>query len=89
MGTYHSRVNDQMFHVRIVCKMLMHPFPDTLVAPADKPLIDTVPPAVLGWQQPPGSSTASYPKDGFDEAAAFGLLSNIEIWALLKEEVNL
>jgi len=69
--------------------MLMHPFPDTLVAPADKPLIDTVPPAVLGWQQPPGSSTASYPKDGFDEAAAFGLLSNIEIWALLKEEVNL
>ena len=36
-----------------------------------------------------GSSTASYPKHGFDEAEAFGLLSNIDIWALIKEEVNL
>ena len=89
MGTYHSRVNDQMFHVRIVCKMLMHPFPDTLVAPADKPLIDTVPPAVLGWQQPPGSSTASYPKDGFDEEATFGFLSSVNIWTLIEALIYL
>ena len=78
-----------MFHVRIVCKMLMHPFPDTLLAPADKSLIDAVPLAVLAWQQPPRSSTASYPMHGFDEAEAFGLLSNIDIWALIKELVNL
>ena len=89
MGTYHGRVDDEMFHIRIVCKMLMHPFPDTLVAPADKSLVDAVPLAVLGWQQPPRGSTASHPKDGFDEAKAFGLLSNIDIWALIKKEVNL
>ena len=89
MGTYHGRVDDEMFHVSIVRKMLMNPFPDTLLAPADKSLIDAVPLAVLDWQQPPGNSTASYPKHGFDEAEAFGLLSNIDIWALIEEEVNL
>ena len=89
MSTYYRGVNDQVFHIRVVDKVLMHPFPDTLLTPADKSLIDAVPLAVLGWQQPTGSSTASYPKYGFDEAAAFGLLSNIYIWALIKEAVNL
>ena len=89
MGTDHSGVNDQVFHIRVVNEMVMHPFPDTLLAPAGKPLVYAVPLAVLGWQQSPRSSTASYPKHGFDEAEAFGLLSNIDIWALIKEEVNL
>ena len=89
MGTYHGRVDDEVFHVRIVCKMLMHPFPDTLLAPAGKPLVYAVPLAVLGWQKPPGTSTASYPKDGFDEAATFGLLSSVDIRALIKELIYL
>ena len=89
MGMYHGRVNDQVFHIRIVHKVLMHPFPDAFVAPAYKSFVDTVPLAVLAWQQSPLGSTASYPKDGFDEAEAFGLLSNVDIWAIIEELMNL
>ena len=89
MGTDHSGVNDQVFHIRVVNEMVMHPFPDTLLAPAHKPLVDTVPFAVFTWQPPPLGPATSYQKDGFDKNTAFGLLSNIDIWALIKELVNL
>ena len=89
MGTYHSRIDHEVFHIRIMHKMLMHPFPDALVGPTGKSFVDAIPLAVLAGQQSPLGAAASHPKDGFDEQAAFSLLSSVDIWALIKELVYL
>ena len=89
MGTYHSRIDHEVFHIRIMHKMLMHPFPDALVGPTGKSFVDAIPLAVLAGQQSPLSAAASHPKDRFDETLTLDLLSYIDIWALTDELMNL
>ena len=89
MGTYHSRIDHEVFHVSIVHKMLMHPLPDALVRPTGKSFVDAIPLAVLAGQQSPLCAAASHPKDSFDETLTVDLLSNIDIWARTEELMNL
>jgi hypothetical protein len=69
--------------------MLMYSLEDTLVAPAGKPLVDTVPFAAIARKQPLLGTTLAHPKECFDEPAATTLLSNVEIWTGAKKREDL
>ena len=79
MGTNHSAVNDEVFHIRVIGEVLMHSLPDTLVAPAGEPLVDAVPSAILGWEQSPLGAGPGDPQDTFDKAPAFSFRPHIHI----------
>ncbi len=78
---YHSAINDDMLHIGVLHKMLMHSFPYTLFTPACEALIYAVPVTVVLRQQSPRSTTSCHPQDGLDVAPAIVLLSNVEVWA--------
>lgn len=50
MGPNDGAIEDQMFHIRVIDKILMHFVPDILIGPAGKPFVDAIPMAVLIWQ---------------------------------------
>ena len=83
MGTDNSAVNDEVFHIRVLYKMLMSAsggFPYTFITPTGKAFVDAVPLTVMLGQQSPGSATACNPQDGLQEAPAIAFLSNVEVW---------
>lgn len=85
MGTDDGTVDNEVSHVWIIHEMLMHPFPDALIAPAGKAFIDAIPVAIGFWQQPPLGAAPCHPEDGFDEALASLLLPYIDSWAGAQE----
>ena len=89
MGANYGAVYDQRFHVRIVSEVLMHPFPDSFVAPASKALVDAVPPAVALRQQSPRRAASRHPKYRFDEEATVGLPAYIQVRAASQKLKNL
>jgi len=70
-------IQDQVLHIGVIGKMLMHVFPDPVIAPACKALVDTIPVAVLFWQQTPLGSAAGDPQHAFQEKTAVRLLTSI------------
>jgi hypothetical protein len=89
MGADYGAVYDQRFHVGIVSEVLMHPFPDSFVAPASKALVDAVPPAVALWQQSPGRTASRHPKHSFDEAATVRFPAHVQVRAASQKLKNL
>ena len=79
MGTNHGAINDEVFHISVMDEVLMHSIPDTLHAPADEPLVDTVPSAILRWEQSPLGTGPRDPHDTFDKAAAISFVPHIHI----------
>jgi hypothetical protein len=82
-------VENQMFHVWVIDKMLMHLFPNTIVTPASKAFVDTVPLAILLRQQSPLSTAPGDPQHALDKAAAVGFLPNVYAWAGTQVPENL
>jgi len=85
MGPYHGAVNNEMFQIWGMGKMMMQSFPDTSITPAGKPSVDAVPFAVLLGQQSPLSATAGHPEHAFDEATAVSFLAHVHLWATTQE----
>ncbi len=85
MSAYGGAVDNEAFHVWIIYKMLMHSFPYISFTPASKALIDAVPVAILLGQQSPLGTAPRHPEDGFNEASAIGLPSNVDAWAGAQE----
>lgn len=86
MGTDNRAVNHSLFHIRVVGKVRQHSFPNTLVAPAPKALVDHVPFAILSRQESPRSTAAGQPQDALDESATFFLLpTNVGVLILAQE----
>ena len=79
MSTYHRTINNDMLHIRVIGKVVMHSVPDALLAPTDKPFVDGVPLAVLLWQQSPLGTASRDPQDAFDEAPALGFLPYVHV----------
>lgn len=77
MGSNDRAIQDQVLHIRVFGKMLMHIFPDPVIAPACKTLVDAIPVTVLIRQQAPLGSAASDPQHAFQEKTAVGLLASI------------
>jgi hypothetical protein len=76
MSLHNSAVDYQVFHIRVVGEVMMHSFPDALLAPAGKLFVDGVPIAVVLGQQSPRGTAAGHPEDGFDEASTLGLVTS-------------
>ncbi len=85
MGSHDGAIDDQMLHIRVIGKMLMHLGPNTVVVPASKALVDTIPVAVLFRQQAPLGTAAGYPQYGFDKAPALTFLSYVSSGTVLQE----
>jgi len=85
MGTNDRAVENQMFHIGIICKMLMHEFPDALVTPASKSLVDAVPIAVSFGQQAPLGTAARDPQYAFQEEAAGCFLPYVDARTIAQE----
>lgn len=85
MGSDHRAVDNQILHVWLIGKVLQHLFPNAVVTPAGKPLVDAVPLAVLLWEQAPLRAAAVYPEHGFQEAAALGFVADIDARIIAQE----
>jgi hypothetical protein len=79
MCTDDGTVNEQVFHIWVIHEMLMHLFPDFVVAPARESLVDAVPVAVRIWQQSPLSTAPGDPQHAFDETTTVGFFANIDM----------
>jgi hypothetical protein len=79
MGPDDGAIEDQMFHIRVIGKMLIHFVPNILISPASKAFVDAIPMAILVWQQPPLGAAASDPEDAFDKTAALVFLADINV----------
>jgi hypothetical protein len=53
MGPHDGAVDNEILHIWIMDEMLMHPYPDSFVAPTCEALIDAVPGTVMLRQQSP------------------------------------
>jgi hypothetical protein len=82
-------VENQILHVWIIGKVLMHEFPDAVVTPTGISFVDTVPVAILFWQQSPLGTTAGDPQNRFDESPALGFPSDVYTRAGARELENL
>lgn len=80
MSADNGRVNEQMFHVRIVGERLMELLEDALPTPTREPLIDGVLVTVLWRQQSPLCAAPSNPEHGFEELAAILFAPDIGVW---------
>jgi hypothetical protein len=85
MGAHNGAINDQVFHVWALNEMVMHPFPDSFVAPASEAFIDAVPVAVSFWQKSPLSAAASHPEHCFHEPTAVGFFPDVKVWTASEE----
>ena len=86
MGTYHAAVQEHIFHLGVVGKVLMHILPDFMLALAGKTLIDAVPVAIFFRQEAPLGAAAGDPEHAFDEKTANGFFPGIDQGMVLQEK---
>jgi hypothetical protein len=72
-------IQNKMLHIRVIGKMLMHFVPNIFITPAAKAFIDTIPVAILCWQQPPLGAATGNPKHSFNKSAALRFLAHINL----------
>lgn len=89
MRSQDGAVQQDMLHIWVIGKMLMHLRPYLVLTPAGKALIDCVPIALLFGKQPPLGSAAQDPQNRFHELPAFCFLSSIGSRMLLQKCVDL
>jgi hypothetical protein len=81
VGRDDGAIEDQVLQVWVMGKMLVHPFPDTFLAPAGEPFVHRVPGAIGFWQPPPLGAAPGHPENGFNKATAFGLIAHVDLRA--------
>jgi hypothetical protein len=69
--------------------MMMHLFPDIVIVPAGKPLVDTIPLAITLRQLAPLGSGTHDPVHSLNEALTLGFFTGVNARALAEELVNL
>jgi hypothetical protein len=85
MSPHYGAVNNEMFQIGVLDKMMMHSFPDAFITPAGKPLVDAVPFTILLGQQSPLSATAGHPEHAFHQAPTVGFLADVHLWTIPQE----
>jgi hypothetical protein len=85
VGTDEGAIYTQVFHIWSVGEVVMHSFPDALLTPAGKPLVEGVPVAVGCRQQAPLGAATGHPEDGFAEASALGFVAHVDVWTGAQE----
>lgn len=72
-----TAVQNDVFHVRVVSKMGMHILPDTMITPAGKPFVHTIPAPTRRRQKAPLRSAAHNPMHPFHKKTTACFVSNI------------
>ena len=85
MSPNDGAIKDQVFHIRVIGKILMHFVPDILIGPAGKPFVDAIPMTVLLWHQAPLGPAAADPEHAFDKTATLVFLTDINVGTGLQE----
>ncbi len=67
----------------------MHIFPDVVLTPPGKALVDGIPLAIIFWQQAPLGSTTGNPEHRFQEAATVSFRSSVSPRMFLQECIDL
>jgi hypothetical protein len=78
MGSNNGAVEHNMLHIRVASKMLMHIFQNTMIAPASKSFVNTIPVPILLRKQSPLCSAAQNPMDCFNKEPAFLLFASVD-----------
>jgi hypothetical protein len=81
-------IQGQVLQIRVIGKMMMHIFPNAMLAPACKTLVDAIPIAVLSRQQTLLRSTTGDPQDAFQEGTAIRFQANLGAWVALQVGVD-
>ena len=79
MGANNSRVNEQVLPISVAGQRLMEVLEDAVPTPPCEAFIDSVPGAVLSWQQSPLCAATSDPQDGFEKEPAILLSSDVSV----------
>ena len=69
MRTDEGAADEQVLHVWVIREMLMHLFPNFVVAPAREPFADAVPVAIRIRPQPPLGTAPGDPEHAFEKTA--------------------
>jgi hypothetical protein len=77
MGTHNRAVQEYILHIRVGSEMLMHIFQNTMITPASKSFIDTVPVLILLRKQSPLCSAAQNPVDCPNKKPTFILFASV------------
>ncbi|MEO0560848.1 MAG: hypothetical protein AAF125_01970 [Chloroflexota bacterium] len=77
-----------VFHIRVIDKIIQHPFSYTVFGPALEAFKHTIPFAIVARQQTLLRSTATDPLHGFDETTTIRLVSHIGIRVLQQKVPN-
>jgi hypothetical protein len=85
MGSNHRAVQQEVLHIGIIGKGVVHPLPDTFITPAEEAFIDTVPFAVRLRERPPLGARPGDPADACKETAAVLFLPNVYVRAGTQE----
>src|SRR5210317_1455346 len=86
MRANNGAVNQTILHIRVVSKVVQHPFPNALVTPASISLVDRVPIAIFRGQQAPLGTTSTHPEYRYHKTTTGGLiLVNIDTRVINQE----
>jgi hypothetical protein len=89
MRSHHGAIQQDIFHIRIAGKVLMHIIPDIMFTPAGKTLVNRVPLAIIVGHKPLLRSAAGDPEDAFDKKSAIRLGPSVDMVVFLQEKVDL
>ena len=67
MCPHHGAIQQDVFHIRVVSKVLIHLIPDIMIAPAGKTLVNRVPLPIFFGQKPPLRTAAGDPMHAFNK----------------------
>lgn len=70
MRPHNGAIEQDLLHIRIVGEMLMHIYPNPMLAPTRKAFVDRIPVALVFRKQAPLRTAAQDPQDGFNELPA-------------------
>jgi hypothetical protein len=79
MGPNYRAVQQEVFHIGIIGKGVVHPLPDAFLTPAEEAFIHGVPLAVLLRERPPLGARPGDPQDARKETAAVLFLPNVHV----------
>lgn len=88
MRPHNRAIQQEPFAVGLIRTVVESLLPDPFIAPAGEAFENAIPLAVGFGQQPPLGAAAGDPQHGFDKAAGFRLIANINAGAGFEEGIN-
>jgi hypothetical protein len=77
MGANNRAVQNDVFQVWVLSKMLMHILPNAMITPAGKSLVNAIPGAIFVGQEAPLRTSAHDPVNCINKKAAIRFVANI------------